>query len=114
MRTETASNPLDRLSRDNLNDRTNRRGALPLGNGCRHWWKHGSSSPSMWTGSAFDDFRDQHAAGDGRCAWLFTIAGDAAHGILMFPVLSRPANGRRWATSVPGSWTPRSLPSWPS
>jgi hypothetical protein len=40
----------------------------------------------------------------GAMLWLIAVAGDAAHGILMFPVLKR--------FSELGSWTPPLLPSW--
>jgi hypothetical protein len=42
--------------------------------------------------------------------WLFTVAGDAAHGVLMFPVLKRHMSGQPWATWLPGLSTPPSLP----
>ena len=48
----------------------------------------------------------------GAVLWLIAVVGDAAHGVLMFPVL-RPHNERiAVGYSVSGSSTPSLLPSW--
>ena len=44
----------------------------------------------------------------GAVCWLATVAGDAAHGVLMFPVLKRHSERAPSATSPPESSTPPS------
>ena len=48
----------------------------------------------------------------GAVLWLMPAAGDAAHGILMFPVLKRFSERIAFGYFGAGSWTPSLLASW--
>ena len=42
--------------------------------------------------------------------WLVTVVGDAAHGVLMFPVLKQHSERSAVGYLAARSWTPPSLP----
>jgi len=47
----------------------------------------------------------------GALLWVIAAAGDAAHGVMMFPILKQNMSASHSATSAPESSKPLSLPS---
>jgi hypothetical protein len=64
-------------------------GGVPRGVRCRHWGECTHPIYTLCAESPCLAFSEQHAAGDRPMLWLIAVAGDAAHGVLMFPVLKQ-------------------------
>jgi hypothetical protein len=86
MHTRPQANRTRRLSRNNSDDRTNRRvlylAGMVVGIGGNYSSIHSGAPDHLSTIAA-----NGMLLALGALLWLSTVAGDAAHGILMFPVL---------------------------